>query len=339
MRDIKVGGTLARGYGAMAFNGGEVSVRSSTIVRAESVGLYSKDSGSILHAYDTVVVGPDQSFAVPDENLIVSSERGGMGAQSIGGAELGLDNVAIIGTWGWALYSQGGSTLDAKRVYVDRVRPLEPKRDPALPFAVGMSADVNATITVDDVAIMNTMLTAVSAGNGSSITGKGLYVRDVTATDPVGTGAGIAVGDGGTVDLDASAIVDSTTSGVLATHGGDASVRLTRSTIHGTRAAKQGYGHGVVVAAGASALLESTSIFDNAAIGVAASGGRARLVSSVVANNPVALQVQDGSFVVESADDADLADNEVRVSPDSRFVGNATKVGAGVIPLPSNILP
>jgi hypothetical protein len=141
------------------------------------------------------------------------------------------------------------------------------------------------------------------------------------------------------VDLEASAIVDATTSGILATRGGDASIRLAQSSIHGTKAASQGFGHGVIVAAGAQVILEGTSVFDNAAIGVAAAGGRARLINSVIAKNPIGVHVQDGSFLVESEDVTDPLDNEVRVSRDTRFIGNQSKVGSGEIPLPSNILP
>ena len=41
----------------------------------------------------------------------------------------------------------------------------------------------------------------------------------------------------------------------------------------------------------------------------------------------------------EATDDAELGTNEVRVSPDSKFLENGTKVGTGEIPLPSNVLP
>jgi hypothetical protein len=95
----------------------------------------------------------------------------------------------------------------------------------------------------------------------------------------------------------------------------------------------------VIVAVGAQVILEGTSIFDNAAIGLAASGGRARLVESTIARNAVGVHVQEGSFLKETEDATDLGVNEVRVSRGTRFVGNQTRVGSGEIPLPSNILP
>jgi len=90
---------------------------------------------------------------------------------------------------------------------------------------------------------------------------------------------------------------------------------------------------------GAQVALHGTSVFDNAVIGLAASGGRAVVVGSAIASNAIGLQAQDGSFVVESSGDQDLAEGEVRVSPDSRFLANSVKVGSAALPLPAPLLP
>src|SRR5205807_9201923 len=93
-----------------------------------------------------------------------------------------------------------------------------------------------------------------------------------------------------TVRHDASAIVDSPTAGVLSTYG-PANLHLAHSSIHGTRAGPDGPGPGVVVRSGATAILESTAIWGNASYGVAASGGRGKLVNCVVANHGIAVEV------------------------------------------------
>lgn len=337
IRDVKVANG-ARGYGVVAYGGGEAELRNVSVVGAESVGLVARDAGSILTAVDTVVRGPARSYAVPDEDLIVTSERAGIGVQVLDKAKMTLENVAVLEAWGWSAYADSGATLDLQHVLIDGTRVLEPKRQPALPFAVGLSVS-GATALIDDVTVLRSTLAAVGAGKNAEITGSGLYVRDVVATEPVGTGAGVATGDGAKIDLEASAIVDSMTSGILAMHGGGASIRFANGSIHGTRVAPEGFGHGVLVATGGEALIERTAVFENAAIGIAASGGRARLVAAIVAQNPVAMHVQQGSFIVESPDEAELSDNEVRVSPDSKFIENGTKLGAGEIPLPTNVLP
>lgn len=337
IRDVKVGNG-ARGYGVVAYGGGEAELRNVSVIGAESVGLLARDGGSILTAVDTVVRGPAKSYAVPDEDLTVTSERAGIGVQVLDKAQMNLENVAVIEAWGWSAYADSGGALDLKHVLIDGTRVLEPKRQPALPFAVGLSVN-GAKATIDDVTITRSTLVAVGAGKNGEITGMGLYVRDVVATEPVGTGAGVATGDGAKVDLEGSAVVDSMTSGILAMHGNAATIRFANGSIHGTRTAPEGFGHGVLVATGGEAVIERTSVFDNAAIGVAASGGRAKLVSAIVAKNPVAIHVQQGSFIVESTDEADLSDNEVRVSPDSRFLDNGSKLGSGEIPVPTNVIP
>ena len=338
MRDIHLSPGIARGYGVSGFAGAKVVVRSSSIIRADSAGAFMRDSGTRLELHQTVARGPEKATAVPDKNLFVSTEGAGIGVVSSGGASVILEDVAIIEPFGWGVYMQSGSTCNAQKTLVKNVKDLTPNRTPKLPFAIGLASD-QAMITVNDVAVVGTKLGAVLAGKKGTITGSHLYVRDLVATDFVGTGVAIGVGDGAKIDLDASVIFDSTTSGISAEAGVDASVRFAHGSIHGTRASRGQFGHGVVVAGGASVSLEATSVFENAAIGVAASGGRARLLSCVIADNPVALHVQGGSFITESPAEDDLGDDEVRVAPDNRFVNNATKLGSGEIPLPENVLP
>src|SRR5207245_654157 len=104
----------------------------------------------------------------------------------------------------------------------------------------------------------HTTLTGVTVGRSATLKGKKLYVRDVAKALPGGQGAGISTGiSGAVVELDASAIVDSTTAGVLATIG-PSTMHLTRSSIHGTRPGPDGPGPGVVVRDKATAILEST---------------------------------------------------------------------------------
>jgi hypothetical protein len=240
IRDVKVANG-ARGYGAVAYGGGEIEIHNASIIGAESLGLLARDSGSILTAVDTVVRGPAKSYAVPDEDLIVSSERSGIGIEVLDKARMNLEGVAIIETFGWAAYADSGGVLDLKHVLIDGTKPLQPKRDPLLPFAVGISVS-GAKATIEDVTVLHSLLAGVGAGKNGEITGSGLFVRDVVATDPVGTGAGVATGDGAKIDLEASAIVDSMSAGILAMHGNEASVRFANGTVHGTRLAPQGFG-------------------------------------------------------------------------------------------------
>ena len=118
-------------------------------------------------------------------------------------------------------------------------------------------------------------------------------------------------------------------------------MRFARSSVHGTKLARGGFGHGVTVGLGARVVLAGTSLVDNPGIGLAVAGGRALVEGATLARNNVAIHAQSGSFLVE-ADDTDaesLGDGEVRVASTTRFTSNATRVGSGIVPLPSPVLP
>ena len=50
-------------------------------------------------------------------------------------------------------------------------------------------------------------------------------------------------------------------------------------------------------------------------------------------------KVHGGILAREGTDEADLQTTEVRVSPDTKFLENGTKLGTGEIPLPRGVLP
>lgn len=338
VRDVHLGGALAHGHGAVAFDGAALSIATTTISRADSVGVVARAAGSSVEVVDSVVLGPPSASAVPDAELTFASDGAGMGVQVTDGASAALDGLAVQGAFGFGIFASSGAKLDAKRVLVDAMRALDPDRIPPLPFGLGIEID-GAEATLEDVTVTRALLGAIAVGKAGRLAGSAVYVRDVTASEPIGIGAGISVGEGGVVELDRCAIVESATTGLLATRGPEASIHLTSSTLRSTRPAAEGFGHAVVALGEASVVLERCSILDSFAVGVAAAGGRVRLVSSVVAGNPVALHVQDGSFLVESDADGALDPDEVRVSHDCRFVENATRIGSGEIPLPEDVVP
>lgn len=336
VRDVHVSGSLARGHGVTSFGGGKVTLRAVTVAHAESVGLFVRDARSLLNAYDTTVVGPDKSGTVPGNDFALSSARSGVGVMANDSSKVSLEGVAVVGAWGMGITSDTRATLTVKSSLIEATRPVVTPAPNAFSFAVGLQIRASSA-TVDDVTIAKSTLAGLVVGKEGTVKGKNVLLRDITATGDDAVASGIAAGDGGSIDLEASAVVDSSVSGVLATKG-PATIRLAHSAIHGTRLVRAGFGHGVVVLEGASVRVEHTSIFDNAGIGIAASGGRGLVVSSDIAHNPVGVHVQGGSYLVESSGDADPESNEVRVSPDSRFLGNGSRVGSGDVPMPGSIL-
>ncbi|MEI9885747.1 MAG: hypothetical protein WDN08_04460 [Rhizomicrobium sp.] len=121
----------------------------------------------------------------------------------------------------------------------------------------------------------HSILGGVSAGRNGTVKGSRVLVRDVVAGKPSTSGGGLQAGTGGVIELDGSAVTRCSSIGVVSYHGAESVVTLRRSTVHGAGVAGNEYGHGIMVMSGAQVALHGTAVFDNAVIGLAASGGRA----------------------------------------------------------------
>lgn len=333
---LHIDGSAARGYGLLATYGGHVVARSVLLSAVESLAVLARDEGSTLELTDTTVLGP-QVTTTPSGPLVNDGRGAGISVKSKAAAV--LDGVAVIGTWGYGVASEVNGTLSMKHSFVDAPRGAL-GTDPAKASAYGLGV-TTAKATLSDVTFTRCAAAGINVGKGGSLSGDHVLVRDVIEGEIPSSGAGLAVGEAGRVDLDASAIEAATATGVLITRGGQSFVRLVRSSVRGTRKARDGFGHGVTVRLDARVVLTGTSIVDHPGIGIAADGGRALLDGATVARNAVGIHAQSGSFLVET-DDADaesLTDGEVRVATTTRFASNATRIGSGVVALPAPVLP
>ncbi len=336
---VRASGNAARGHGAAALAAGHLKLTSSVVFDAESVGVTAKDPGSSIELVDTVVRGPARSGAVPTALYQISSEGAGMGVQIGTGAKAAITRSAIVDSWGYGAYADSASTLALESSLIDNTRGVIKDIAPATTIGIGLTSNAS-TVTLDDVAVTRAILGGITAGKGGTITGTRVLVRDVAEGKPSTTGGGVQSTAGGIIELDGSAITRISSIGVIAYGGVKSLITLKRSTVHGVKGAGgAAYGHGIMVTNDAQVALHATSVFDNAVIGLAVSKGRAFATGSVFARNAIGVQAQDGSFLVESADEADLGEGEVRVSPDSRFLDNGVRLGADTVPLPAPVLP
>ena len=336
VRNVHIAGSSARGYGLTSTYAGHMVVRSSLLEAIEGLAVLAADEGSSLQLVDTTVLGPGTTK--PPSGALASEGRGG-GVVVKKKAKASLDGVAVVGTWGYGLGSDTGGMLELKRSLVDNPRGLLGVA-PSKSNAFGLSVS-GASATVSDVTITRCSAAGITVGKKGRITGERVFVRDVLEGEVISSGAGLAVGEAGEVDLDASVIDRATAAGVLITRGGNSVVRLARSSVRHTRQTPEGYGHGVTVRLEARVVLTGTSVVDNPGIGIAADGGRALIEGATVARNAVGIHAQSGSFLVELDDpDAEsLAEGEVRVAKSTVFTGNATRIGTGFVPVPGPVLP
>ena len=336
VRDVHIEGAAARGYGVTATFGGHVVMRSSMLTNIENTAALCRDDKSTLDLTSVAIVAP-----APVGNPIgasTSDGRGG-GLAVSGKGKATLDGVAILGAWGVAAFVDAGGALDLKHSLVDATRGTS-GAEPAKAIAVGFVVLNGASATVTDVSITRSSAAGLSLGKGSSLRGDHLLVRDVLEGVTDTAGSGIAVGPGSTLDLEASVVDGATTSGILIKEGSATLVRFARSSIRRTKKARSGFGHGVTLGSGARVVLSGTSLVDNPGIGLAVDGGRALVDGVTIARNGVGIHAQNGSFLVEG-DDADaesLGDGEVRVASTTRFSSNETRIGSGLVLLPSPVL-
>lgn len=336
VRDVHIGGSAARGYGVTATYGGHVVLRSSMIANVANTAALSRDDKSTLELSSVAIVAP-----APVGNPVgagTSDGKGG-GIAVSGKGKATLDNTVILGAWGVAAFADAGGFLELKRSLLDATRGTS-GADPTRSTAVGFVVLNGASATVADVSITRTSGAGVSLGKGSKLNGDHLLVRGVAEGQTDGAGEGIGVGPGSALDLEASVIDGATTSGLLIQEGSATLVRFVRSSVHGTKMARSGFGHGVTLGVGARLVLSGTSLVDNPGIGLAVDGGKALVDAVTIARNGVGVHAQNGSFLVERDDaDADtLGDGEVRVATTTRFSSNAARVGSGIVPLPSPVL-
>ncbi|MEO6420680.1 MAG: right-handed parallel beta-helix repeat-containing protein, partial [Polyangiaceae bacterium] len=293
---------------------------------------------SSLEVTSSVVRGPSESHALVDSHLRVASDRSGIGLQVLDNAAVKLDGVAILGAWGFGAYVQSSGTLDAHRIFISDTQALKTPGVDGISFAVALTASTSGKATLTDSTITGGSLAGISSGLMGHVTATGVLVRNIGEAVPLGTGAGVSVGQGGTVEFVRGAIDGASAIGVLAVQAGDASVHISDSSVHGTHTGSTGFGHGAVAGPNTSFTIEGTSFFDNAAVGIVLAGGSARVSRSTFAYNPIALHTQDGSFLSSSADESDLAEGELRVTPDTKFVANGSKIGNDLVPLPPDPL-
>jgi hypothetical protein len=337
IRDIQISSSAARGYGLTATYGGHITMRSSLIADVENTAVLTRDEQSTLIMSATAIVAP-----TPVGNPIgaTKSDGKGGGLAVTGKGKATLDNVVILGAWGIGAFVDGGGALDMKHSLIDATRGTS-GADPSRSVAVGVAVLNGARATVSDVSITRSSAAGVTTGKGSKLSGDHLLVRDVLEGSIESAGSGIGVGTGSTVDLDASVVDGATTSGFLVREGAGTFLRFVRSSVHGTKQARTGFGHGVTVGQGASVVLSGSSLVDNPGIGLAVDGGKALVDGATIARNNVGVHAQNGSFLVQAddVDPASLGDGEVRVASTTRFSSNATRVGSGLVPLPSPVLP
>lgn len=321
VRRAKLDVTTAAGRGIEASHT-DVVLEGSTIAESGLNELFFA-ARTVATVSNTVLLGAPQKDV---------KDRGAIGA-SVDGATMKAHGLAVVRARS-GFEVQGTGLLDLKDSLVVATREADVIYDRDHWNGVGVFVESKGSLAVTSSTVENANgVGLLVVGN---VTAEGLLVR---ATKPLTTGEfgrGLSIQNGARAEIARSAFVDNTETGVIAMMA-DASLHLTGSTISGTKLDGAGeFGAGLLLGE-ANAVVEKTTVTGNGGIGVAvaASGGAFR--SGFISNNAVGIHAQDGTTIIEGNDELDA--RALVVSPDTRFVGNASRVGGGVFVLPPALVP
>lgn len=327
------------GMGLWADQRAGVEITRSAIVDNAYYGIAAVDPGTDVHASRSIIRGTKRG----------TGDTLGRGINIEDAAVARLEDVSLIGNGDDSIFVRGGvkgkgrSEVHASRIIV---RDTTSRRDGAK--GDGIVVQGGALLELEGASVvrarragilLNDLLSPDGLPSEANITHA--VVRD---TQPAGDGLGgrggiplegVGVANGGKLTLRSSAVVGNVEFGVVF-GGKNASGSVESSLIRNTSPRPSGeYGHGFVGVDGTMVVLKSTIILANR-IGVAFESSSATLTDVLVQKNAVGIHVQGRSQLQTSvvAPEAPIPDL-VTVTDDSRFLDNETRIGSGLVALPT----
>lgn len=202
----------------------------------------------------------------------------------------------------------------------------------------GGTALKGGTLALEDSAVVRSSALGLGGWSGGRVTLARSLVRDVGGDVVEGfpMGQGLNATAQSSIEATDSAIVDALEIAVAGSNR-ESTIRLDGVLVTRTGAAPAPrFGHGVlsVDLAGITVARSVVERQPGVALFFAAGGGIVQ--RSLVRDNAVAVHVQEGSALVEVAQAPEVApESELVVTTDTRFSGNTTRTGSGVLPLPA----
>lgn len=310
-----------RGHGVILEEEGTAALVDSTILDNRVAGVIARDAGSRLSLTGTLLRGTQ-----PD-----SLGRQGRGIGMEGGATADVRRSAFVANHDIGVWVQGpGSTATLEDTVVRGTLPdARPKVG-----GLGMEAASGGAIDARRLSLVDNHGSAVVAINGgSAISLVDAWIADTGPGDIHGAGRGLTVQGDATLTALGVIIERSLQVGAIAAGGGR--LELQSSSVDATTATEGGFGHGVLAFESALIVLKDVKVSTSEGTGLAFAASRASVNRVRVTQNSVGVHVQDGSTLVEATTaPADPPEGSVIISSDSTFDGNATRLGAGTLPLP-----
>lgn len=320
-------GTLGRGVTVL--DGASVDLTGSTILENREAGVYALGA---------------QTRVALTSCLVRDTATDGMGTYGRGlnvqnGATATLVGSVLVGNRGFGIFATGeGAVVEATETTIEATLPQEDGR-----YGRGVGVQGGAAMTFTRCAFrQNREVGLFVSGDGSRATVTDSMIGETKAAMAGDGGHAAAAQTGGRIDFTGSALVDNRVSALLVNGNGAptviaASGCLLLRTAFGEGPAA-GFGHGAVIVEGGHLSLVGSELRDNAGIALAFAASSGTVASCFVKGNLVGIHAQDGAALLETTTPPDgPIPLEVSVTKDTRFEENVTRVGVGVVPLPSSL--
>lgn len=210
---------------------------------------------------------------------------------------------------------------------------------------VGLGAKDGAVVDVEDSVFHDAAFAALqSDGAGTKLTVSRTLVASLKPSTKtfkapeIHGGSALTVIRGASTSL-TSCTIDRALELAIAVASDGSSLLVDRTFVTRTRANEQGlFGHAILAVEGGAVVVERSAVDDNPGAGIAVSNASGVVRRTSVRRNAIGVHVQKGAELLEAAEVPDpIEPLTLVVTPDSRFIENASKVGTGEIPIPSSI--
>lgn len=329
------------GMGAYADMGGQLAIERSAIIGSSYYGVGLDGAGTAATLARVLITDTKRD----------KKDGLGRGVNVELGAKVDLDRVTLLRNGDESLFVRGetktGQRAQGKATRL-LIRDTVARKDGST--GTGISVESGALFELDTGAVVRARRAGIlvndslgGAGSQAEATFLHTIVRDTRAAGDAQEGKGIAiegagVASAGKLTMRASSVIGSVQFGIAAANPG-ATALIESCYVGGTvREANGVYGHGIVTTGGASIVIRATEVRDNR-IGLAFNSATGIVASCLIQHNEVGIHVQDGSTLQTAVTPPEEPTPKVvLVTEDSRFVDNATRIGSGIVPLPTDPL-
>lgn len=302
----------------LAVDDGVLSVTSSVVLDHDGVGLLAEKATVTL--VGSIIDGTRGKLATQDGIGVLARSRARVLVR-----QTTLANHPVIG-----VYADGaGTAVDALDVTLRGPPTLT-----GVEIGRGAQVTTGAIFTAKNLAVFRTSSAGLAFQDAARGELENVAVQATQRSSSSGGGNAGQVANDATLSATGSYFADSQTTGFIVVANG--TLALAQSTVTATNFdSAGGFGHGITVFRRGSVRLEDTLLSKNPGVALVADDAQAWVKGGELAGNAVALHVQNGSFVTQVDGEAALQPGEVRVSSATSFKDNQTRLGLGVVPLPT----